>query len=71
MKSLSHAFKAMLLAGASTSLAQITYAQKSAIDTERENIIIFSRQGEAQLNQAIPKLEALFKRTHDIKVRDD
>ena len=36
-----------------------------------ENIIIFSRQGEAQLNQAIPKLEALFKRTHDIKVRDD
>ena len=45
MKSLSHAFKAMLLAGASTSLAQITYAQKSAIDTERENIIIFSRQG--------------------------
>ena len=61
----------MLLAGVSTSLAQITYAQKSAIDTERENIIIFSRQGDAQLNQAIPKLEALFKRTHDIKVRDD
>ena len=36
-----------------------------------KNIIIFSRQGEAQLNQAIPKLEALFKRTNDIKVRDD
>ena len=59
MKSLSHAFKAMLLAGVSTSLAQITYAQKSAIDTERENIIIFSRQGDAQLNQAIPKLKAI------------
>jgi len=71
MKSLSHAFKAMLLAGVSTSLAQITYAQKSAIDTERENIIIFSRQGDAQLNQAIPKLETLFKRTYDVKVRDD
>lgn len=49
----------MLLAGVSTSLAQITYAQKSAIDTERENIIIFSRQGDAQLNQAIPKLKAI------------
>lgn len=71
MKSLSHAFKAMLLAGVSTSLAQVAYAQKSSVDTERENIIIFSRQGEAQLNQAIPKLEALFKRTNNIKVRDD
>ena len=37
-----------------------------------EKISSFSpRQGEAQLNQAIPKLEALFKRTNDIKVRDD
>ena len=71
MKSLSHAFKAMLLAGVSTSLAQVAYAQKSAIDTERENIIIFSRQGDLQLNQAIPKLESLFKRTQDSKVRDD
>ena len=71
MKSLSHVFKAMLLAGVSTSVAQVAYAQNSSIDTERENIIIFSRQGETQLNQAIPKLEALFKRTNDIKVRDD
>ena len=71
MKSLAHVFKAMLLAGVTTSVAQVAYAQKSSIDTERENIIIFSRQGEAQLNQAIPKLEALFKRTHDVKVRDD
>ena len=71
MKSLSHVFKAVLLVGVSTSVVQVAYAQNSSIDTERENIIIFSRQGEAQLNQAIPKLEALFKRTNDIKVRDD
>ena len=71
MKSLSHVFKAVLLVGVSTSVVQVAYAQNSSIDTERENIIIFSRQGEAQLNQAIPKLEALFKRTLDIKVRDD
>ena len=71
MKSLSHVFKAVLLVGVSTSVVQVAYAQNSSIDTERENIIIFSRQGEAQLNQAIPKLEALFKRTHDVKVRDD
>ena len=71
MKSLSHIFKAVLLVGVSTSVVQVAYAQNSSIDTERENIIIFSRQGEAQLNQAIPKLEALFKRTHDVKVRDD
>jgi len=61
----------VLLVGVSTSVAQVAYAQKSAIDTERENIIIFSRQGDVQLNQAIPKLEALFKRTQDSKVRDD
>lgn len=48
MKSLSHVFKAMLLAGVSTSVAQVAYAQNSSIDTERENIIIFSRQGETQ-----------------------
>ena len=71
MKSLSHVFKSVLLVGVSTSVAQVAYAQKSAIDTERENIIIFSRQGDVQLNQAIPKLEALFKRTQDSKVRDD
>ena len=71
MKSLSHVFKAVLLVGVSTSVVQVAYAQNSSIDTERENIIIFSRQGEAQLNQAIPKLKALFKRTNDIKVRDD
>ena len=71
MKSLAHVFKAMLLAGVSTSVVQVAYAQNSSIDTERENIIIFSRQGDTQLNQAIPKLEALFKRTHDVKVRDD
>ena len=71
MKSLAHVFKAMLLAGVSTSVAQVAYAQKSSVDTERENIIIFSRQGDTQLNQAIPKLETLFKRTHDVKVRDD
>ena len=71
MKSLSHVFKTMLLVGVSTSVVQVAYAQNSSIDTERENIIIFSRQGEAQLNQAIPKLEALFKRTQDSKVRDD
>ena len=67
MKSLAHVFKAMLLAGVSTSVAQVAYAQKSSVDTERENIIIFSRQGDSQLNQAIPKLESLFKRTQRCK----
>lgn len=71
MKSLSHVFKAVLLVGVSTPVVQVACAQNSSIDTERENIIIFSRQGDTQLNQAIPKLEALFKRTHDVKVRDD
>ena len=71
MKSLSHVFKTVLLVGVSTSVVQVAYAQNSSIDTERENIIIFSRQGDTQLNQAIPKLEALFKRSHDVKVRDD
>ena len=47
MKSLSHVFKAVLLVGVSTSVVQVAYAQNSSIDTERENIIIFSRQGEA------------------------
>ena len=61
MKSLSHVFKTVLLVGVSTSVVQVAYAQNSSIDTERENIIIFSRQGEAQLNQAIPKLEAYLR----------
>ena len=56
MKSLSHVFKTVLLVGVSTSVVQVAYAQNSSIDTERENIIIFSRQGEAQLNQAIQNL---------------
>ncbi|MDU0888900.1 MAG: poly-beta-1,6 N-acetyl-D-glucosamine export porin PgaA, partial [Haemophilus parainfluenzae] len=71
MKSLSQAFQAVLLTGVITSVAPSVYAQKSITDIEREDIIIFSRQGDAQLNQAIPRLEALFDKTHDAKVRDD
>lgn len=71
MKSLSQAFQAVLLTGVITSVAPSVYAQKSITDIEREEIIIFSRQGDAQLNQAIPRLEALFDKTHDAKVRDD
>ena len=71
MKSLSQAFQAVLLTGVITSVAPSVYAQKSITDIEREEIIIFSRQGDAQLNQAIPRLETLFDKTHDAKVRDD
>ena len=71
MKSLFQAFQAVLLTGVITSVAPSVYAQKSITDIEREDIIIFSRQGDAQLNQAIPRLEALFDKTHDAKVRDD
>ena len=55
MKSLSHVFKAVLLVGVSTSVAQVAYAQNSSIDTERENIIIFSRQGEAPIKSSYSK----------------
>ena len=71
MKSLSQAFQAVLLTGVITSVAPSVYAQKSITDIEREEIIIFSRQGDAQLNQAIPRLKALFDKTYDAKVRDD
>lgn len=40
-------------------------------DIKREEIIIFSRQGEAQLTQAIPQLQQLYQQTRDVKVRDD
>lgn len=48
MKSLSQAFQAVLLTGVITSVAPSVYAQKSITDIEREEIIIFSRQGDAQ-----------------------
>ncbi|CAM3795518.1 hypothetical protein ACLS0F_01330 [Avibacterium endocarditidis] len=35
------------------------------IDARREEIIIFSRQGETQLKAAIPQLKTLYQQTHD------
>ena len=50
---------------------QAVSATMTQTDIKREEIIIFSRQGEAQLNQAIPQLQKLYQQTHDSKVRDD
>lgn len=61
----------MLLGTFISPMASFSYAQQTPIDIERENIIIFSRQGDAQLHQAITQLEKLFSRTQDNKVRDD
>lgn len=41
------------------------------VDVERENIVIFSRQGDSQLTEAINQLKQLYARTSDSKVRDD
>ena len=71
MKNSSYLFKIVFMGGISLSTIPLTYANQTPIDVEREKIIIFSRQGETELKQAIPKLEALFQRTKDLKVRDD
>ena len=71
MKNSSYLFKIAFMSGISLSTIPLTYANQTPIDVEREKIIIFSRQGEAELKQAIPKLETLFQRTKDLKVRDD
>ena len=52
-------------------VSQAVSATMTQTDIKREEIIIFSRQGEAQLNQAIPQLQKLYQQTHDSKVRDD
>lgn len=51
-------------------MSQAVWAM-SATDVKREEIIVFSRQGEAQLTQAIPQLQKLYQQTRDVKVRDD
>ena len=71
MKCTSYLFKVAFISGISLSTIPLAYANQTPIDVEREKIIIFSRQGETELKQAIPKLEALFQRTKDLKVRDD
>ncbi|MDU8924137.1 poly-beta-1,6 N-acetyl-D-glucosamine export porin PgaA [Pasteurellaceae bacterium LIM206] len=43
----------------------------SPIDAQREKIILFSREGDVQLEQAIPQLNKLYQQTKDPKVRDD
>ena len=71
MNNSSYLFKIAFMGGISLSSVPLAYANQTPIDVEREKIIILSRQGEAELKKAIPKLEALFQRTKDLKVRDD
>ncbi|WP_429696976.1 poly-beta-1,6 N-acetyl-D-glucosamine export porin PgaA [Aggregatibacter kilianii] len=59
------------MGGISLSTIPFAHANQTPIDLEREKIIIFSRQGDGELKQAIPQLEKLFQRTKDVKVRDD
>ncbi len=71
MKRPSYLFKMVFMSGISLSTIPFAHANQSPIDLEREKIIIFSRQGDSELKQAIPQLEKLFERTKDLKVRDD
>ena len=49
MKNSSYLFKIAFMSGISLSTIPLTYANQTPIDVEREKIIIFSRQGEAEL----------------------
>lgn len=71
MKSPSYLFKAVFMSGVSLSAIPLAYANQTPTDVEREKIIILSRQGESELKKAIPKLEVLYQRTKDVRVRDD
>ncbi len=64
-------FSCVTIALLSTQLGQVAFANPTSTDLEREEIVIFSRQGDSQLAQAIKQLSALYKRTQDVKVRDD
>ena len=55
----------------SAGLINIAFAEQSPLDLKREEIVIFSRGGDSQLEQAITQLVELYKRTKDAKVRDD
>ncbi|WP_018650794.1 poly-beta-1,6 N-acetyl-D-glucosamine export porin PgaA [Actinobacillus capsulatus] len=64
-------FNHVVLALLSTTAANTVFANQSPIDVKREEIVIFARQGDSQLEQAITQMSALYKKTQDQKVRDD
>lgn len=64
-------FNRITLALLSFCVVHNAYAELSAIDKKREDIVIFSRQGDAQLEQAIGQLSSLYQTTNNQKVRDD
>ena len=55
----------------STTFLNTALANQSPIDMQREEIVVFSRQGDSQLTQAISQMSALYRKTGDKKVRDD
>ena len=64
-------FNHVVLALLSTTAANTVFANQSPIDVKREEIVIFARQGDSQLEQTITQMSALYKKIHDQKVRDD
>ncbi len=64
-------FNSLALCLLSTTFLNTALANASPIDIKREEIVIFSRQGDSQLTQAISQLSDLYKKTGDRKVRDD
>ncbi|WP_440205664.1 poly-beta-1,6 N-acetyl-D-glucosamine export porin PgaA [Actinobacillus pleuropneumoniae] len=64
-------FNSLALCLLSTTFLNTALANASPIDIKREEIVIFSRQGDSQLTQAISQLSDLYKKTGNRKVRDD
>lgn len=71
MKLSSSTMRSVLLGLYTAATAPSLLANQTPTDVAREKIIIFSRQGDAPLQQAISQLDALYQRTNDRKVRDD
>ena len=68
MKLSSSTMRSVLLSLCTAATAPSLLANQTPTDVAREKIIIFSRQGDAQLQQAISQLDALYQRTNDRKV---
>ncbi|WP_150540137.1 poly-beta-1,6 N-acetyl-D-glucosamine export porin PgaA [Actinobacillus vicugnae] len=64
-------FNHVVLALLSTTATNVAFANLSPIDIKREEIVVFARQGDSQLEQAITQMSALYKKTKNQKVRDD
>lgn len=64
-------FNHVALALFSTIATDTVLADQPPIDIKREEIVIFARQGDSQLEQAINQMLALYKKTQNQRVRDD